>query len=69
MPERIAVGFILLHANDWEKPLFTIRLVHTHLWALMAACILALPVLALRRRFRWGARTITLRTAMAKPCC
>lgn len=51
----LPVGFMLLDANSSQDPLFAIRLAHTIIWAFMAACILALPVLVLRRSFRWGA--------------
>lgn len=37
-----------------------IKLVHTMIWAIMAASILALPVLAALRRFRWAAALIVL---------
>ena len=32
-----------------------IKLLHTVIWALLAGCILALPILAVLRRFRWAA--------------
>ena len=35
--------------------LTAIKLLHTVIWAFLAACILALPILALLRRFRWAA--------------
>jgi hypothetical protein len=35
--------------------LTVIKLLHTVIWALLAGCILALPVLAVLRRFRWAA--------------
>lgn len=35
--------------------LSAIKLLHTIIWAFLAATILALPVLAVLRRFRWGA--------------
>ena len=31
-----------------------IKLLHTVVWALLAGCILALPVLAFQRQFRWA---------------
>jgi hypothetical protein len=34
--------------------LTAIKLLHTAIWAFLAACIFALPVLALLRRFRWA---------------
>jgi hypothetical protein len=34
--------------------LIAIKLLHTVVWALLAGCIFALPVLALRRRFAWA---------------
>jgi hypothetical protein len=39
--------------------LVAIKLLHTLIWAFLAGCILALPVFAVRRRFRW-ARIITI---------
>ena len=35
--------------------LTAIKLLHTVIWAFLAGCILALPVLAAFRRFRWAA--------------
>ena len=35
--------------------LTAIKLLHTLIWALLAGCILALPVVAAFRRFRWAA--------------
>jgi hypothetical protein len=35
--------------------LIGIKLLHTVIWAFLAGCILALPVLAVLRRFRWAA--------------
>ena len=35
--------------------LITIKLLHTLVWVIMASCILAIPVLAVTRRFRWAA--------------
>lgn len=35
--------------------LTAIKLLHTLIWAFMAACIVALPVVAVLRRFRWAA--------------
>ena len=35
--------------------LIAIKLLHTVVWALLAGCILALPVLAVKRRFGWAA--------------
>ena len=35
--------------------LTAIKLLHTAIWALLAASILALPVLGMLRRFRWAA--------------
>lgn len=34
--------------------LVSIKLLHTAVWALMAGCILALPVVAFMRQFRWA---------------
>jgi|SRR5215470_1363631 len=34
--------------------LIAVKLLHTAVWALLAGCILALPVLAMKRRFRWA---------------
>ena len=44
--------------SAWSRKgpvLTTIKLVHTLIWAVMAASILALPALALMRRFDWAA--------------
>ncbi len=35
--------------------LTAIKLLHTLIWAFLAGCILALPVLGMLRRFRWAA--------------
>jgi len=35
--------------------LTAIKLFHTLIWAFLAGCILALPVLGMLRRFRWAA--------------
>ncbi len=35
--------------------LTAVKLLHTVIWALLAGCILALPLLAVLRRFRWAA--------------
>ncbi len=35
--------------------LIAVKLLHTVVWAFMAACILALPVTGFLRRFRWSA--------------
>ena len=35
--------------------LTAIKLLHTVIWVFLAACILALPVVAVLRRFRWAA--------------
>ncbi len=35
-------------------PLVAIKLLHTLIWAFFAGCILAIPVLAWRGRFRWA---------------
>lgn len=35
--------------------LIVIKLLHTVIWAFLAGCILALPILAVFRRFRWTA--------------
>jgi hypothetical protein len=37
------------------NPLVTIKLVHTAIWAVLAGCILALPITALLHRFDWAA--------------
>lgn len=34
--------------------LIAIKLLHTVIWAFLAGCILALPILAVFRRFRWA---------------
>lgn len=36
------------------NPLVTIRLLHTAVWAVLAGCILALPITALLHRFDWA---------------
>jgi hypothetical protein len=43
-----------LGRNEIEM-LTAIKLLHTLIWAFMVACIAALPVLAVLRRFRWAA--------------
>ena len=35
--------------------LTAIKLLHTAIWALVAGCILALPITGLKRRFDWAA--------------
>ncbi len=35
--------------------LTAIKLLHTVIWAFLAGCILALPVVAILRRFHWAA--------------
>ena len=35
--------------------LTAIKLLHTLIWAVLAACIVALPVVGMLRRFRWAA--------------
>lgn len=35
--------------------LTAIKLLHTVIWAFLAGCILALPIFAVLRRFRWAA--------------
>jgi len=35
--------------------LTAVRLLHTVIWALLARCILALPITGLKRRFDWAA--------------
>ena len=40
--------------------LIAIKLLHTVIWAFFVSCIVALPVAALRRRFRWAAVLSTL---------
>ena len=35
--------------------LIALKLLHTAIWAIMAGSILAIPLLALRRRFNWAA--------------
>lgn len=34
--------------------LVAIKLLHTAVWAFLAACILAIPIVGLKRRFRWA---------------
>lgn len=46
--------------------LTAIKLLHTIIWAFLAATILALPVLAILRRFRWAA---TLSIIVLVECC
>ncbi|MGH9543752.1 MAG: hypothetical protein ACRD23_00905 [Terriglobales bacterium] len=36
-----------------SNPLVTIKLAHTAIWAVLAGCILALPLTALLHRFNW----------------
>jgi hypothetical protein len=40
--------------------LIAIKLLHTAVWALLAGCILVLPITALRRRFDWAAILTTI---------
>lgn len=40
--------------------LIAIKLLHTLVWAFLAACILALPILAFLRRFAWAAILTTI---------
>jgi hypothetical protein len=42
-------------ANDAERQLRLVRLLHTAVWAVFAGCILAIPVLAWQGRFVAGA--------------
>lgn len=35
--------------------LIAIKLLHTVIWAALAGCVVAIPVLAIERRFRWAA--------------
>jgi hypothetical protein len=37
-----------------------IKVLHTLIWAFMAACMLVLPVVAVLRRFRWAAILTTV---------
>lgn len=34
--------------------LISIKLLHTAIWAFMVGCVLALPVVGLKRRFKWA---------------
>jgi len=49
-------------ARSDERALVAVKLLHTAIWALMAACILALPVFGWARRFDWalGASALVL---------
>jgi hypothetical protein len=42
------------HVSRQINPLVAVKLLHTAVWALLAGCILALPVTALMHRFDWG---------------
>ena len=42
------------HGNNSTVTLRAIKLLHTLVWALMAACVLALPVFAWIGEFRWA---------------
>lgn len=42
-----------VHPSDGHR-LVAIKLLHTVVWAFLAGCILALPVLAFLRQFRWA---------------
>jgi len=37
-----------------KRALVVVKLLHTIIWAFFAACIVALPVVALERRFDWA---------------
>jgi len=50
-----AIGPCAAFVQNAQMVLIAIKVSHTLLWALFAGCILALPVAALRRRFRLGA--------------
>ena len=45
------MGSLFSRASRRVNPLVTIKLVHTVIWALLAGCILALPITALLHRF------------------
>ncbi len=40
--------------SDRDQRLRTIKLLHTVVWALLAGCIVALPLLAFMEQFRWA---------------
>jgi hypothetical protein len=45
-----------------SSALVTIKLLHTLIWFFFVCCIVALPVLGMRRRFRWAAAVGTIVT-------
>lgn len=45
--------------------LIAIKLVHTVIWAFFAACIFAIPIIGLRRRFKWA---LTLSALVLMEC-
>jgi hypothetical protein len=45
---------LLSRISQRVNPLVTIKLVHTAIWAVLAGCILALPITALLHRFDWA---------------
>lgn len=38
-----------------SRALVAVKLLHTAIWALFAACIVAIPIAAAQRRFQWAA--------------
>ena len=48
------MGSVFSRASRRVNPLVTIKLVHTAIWALLAGCILVLPLTALLHRFDWA---------------
>ncbi len=48
------VPFSNRRMSDPDHLLTAIKLLHTAVWAVLAGCILALPVMAFLRRFRWA---------------
>jgi hypothetical protein len=51
-----------MKARGDERALVAVKLLHTAIWALMAACVLAIPVFGWARRFDWalGASALVL---------
>ena len=54
------------HPSAHHHRLTAIKLLHTLVWAFMAGCILALPVLAFMREFRWA---LLLTLVVLFECC
>ena len=47
-------GSFFAHVSRQINPLVAVKLLHTVVWALLAGCILALPVITLMHRFNWA---------------